>query len=96
MNPLAGLPLFDTDLHRKRVTVCAWHLRKLARRRKDYGVTAFDTRQIALRHGYATGMERDQRALSWMAAVPKVARLRKTNDRRTGTNRNQHVVWVLS
>ena len=82
-------------VRRRMIVTCARELRRLAARRKDFGVTATDVRQIALRRGYATGSERAQRALSWFAAVPKTARLHNTGRKRLGVNRNQHAIYVL-
>ena len=80
---------------RHMIVVCARELRRLAARRKEYGVTAFDTKQIAMRYGFVTGQEAAQRALSWFAAVPKVARLRRTDRTRLSPQRNAQRVYVL-
>lgn len=80
---------------RRWIVVCARDLRKLAARRKDFGVTADDTRQIAIRHGFATGAESNQRALSWFATVPVTARLRPTERTRMSIKRNAQRVYVL-
>ena len=79
---------------RHMIVVCARELRRLAARRKDYGVTAFDTKQIAMRYGFVTGQEAAQRALSWFAAVPKVARLHRTERVRLSPQRNAQRVYV--
>jgi hypothetical protein len=83
---------FQPDTERF-IKVLAPLLRELALNRKDYGVTAFDTRQLALKHGFATGGERG-RELSWLAAVPRAAGLIKTAQRRAGTHRNAHAVYL--
>jgi len=80
---------------RHMIVVCARELRRLAARRNDYGVTAFDTGQIARRWGFTTGQEAAQRALSWFAAVPRVARLRRTERTRLSPQRNAQRVYVL-
>ena len=86
---------FDAKLEtRRKIVTCARELRQLANRRKNFGVTATDTRQIAIRKGLATGTERDHRALSWFASVPKVARLCASDRVRPGLNRNLHRVYV--
>ena len=86
---------FDAKLEtRRKIVTCARELRQLAERRKDFGVTALDTRQIAIRKGLATGTERNHRALSWLASVPKIARLYATDRVRAGLNRNLHRVYV--
>ena len=79
---------------RSKIVRVARELRRLAARRKEFGVTAFDSRQIAIRHGYATGAELNHRALSWLAAVPKAARLYSSGRSRTDLNRNAHRVYV--
>lgn len=95
---------FNADADRRRkIVVCARELRKLAARRRaetpsgqpDFGVTAEDTRRIAIRYGYATGAEEKLRALSWFAAVPKVARLTPTDRTRTNAQRNAHRVHTI-
>jgi hypothetical protein len=78
------------------IVACARALRSLAARRKDYGVTALDTRRLAVAQGFTTGHERNHRALSWLSAVPHVARLTKTARTRLGLNRNRHTVYVLN
>ena len=83
------------DRRRRMIVACARELRHLAARRREYGVTAVDTRAIAIRKGFATGHEQNQRALSWFASVPHVARLTKTARTRLGRNRNRHTVYVL-
>lgn len=79
---------------RHKIVVCARELRTLAARRGRFGVTAFDTRQIARRKGWATGYEADVKALCWFAAVPKIARLYRTTRTRTEVNRNASRVYV--
>lgn len=79
---------------RRKIVVCARELRRLAVRRKSFGVTALDTRQIAIRLGFATGAELDHKALSWFAAVPRAARLFSTPRTRLGLNRNTQRVYV--
>lgn len=80
---------------RRMIVQCARELRRLAAKRKEYGVTAFDTLHIAKRFGYATGAETNQRALSWFAAVPRTARLRATDRTRLSPKRNAQRVYVL-
>lgn len=87
---------FNADADRRRkIVVCARELRKLAAQRGPFGVTADDTRRIAIRYGYATGAEVQLRALSWLAAVPKTARLTRTDRTRTNAHRNAQRVFVL-
>lgn len=76
------------------VAVLAPALRDLAIAHQAYGVTALDTRRLAIEHGFATGSEQDQRALSWSASVPRAAKLIATKEKRLGPNRNEHTVYV--
>lgn len=97
-SPMTHPSLFDVwqaPPRRRMIVQCARELRRLAAKRKDYGVTAFDTLQIAKRFGYATGAETDQRALSWFSAVPRAARLRATDLTRLSPKRNAQRVYVL-
>lgn len=87
----------DAD-HRRAIVLCARHLRRLAVRRGKFGVTASDTRAIAIAHGFATGREHeiDMRALSWLGAVPRMARLIKTGAKRMNAQRNNQAVYVVT
>jgi hypothetical protein len=91
--------LFDAfnakAITRRKIVTCARELRKLAARRGSFGVTADDTRRIAIAKGLTTGREADLRALSWMAAVPKTARLHRTEGTRTNAQRNAQRIFVL-
>lgn len=95
----ADLPsIFDgfnaKDDKRRKIIACARELRRLAVQRKALGVTATDTRRIAIAKGYATGAELDLRALSWFGPVPTVARLFRTPRTRRERMRNASRVYV--
>ena len=100
----AQMDLFsaDSDTRRLRVLV-ARDLRRLAKQRAAltppgeelWGVTADDTHAIACRYGVATGAERQMRALSWYAVVPRLARLRNSGRRSRGRNRNFHTIYTI-
>ncbi len=92
---LSAVVARTSDQRRRMIVACARELRHLAARRREFGVTAADTRAIAIRKGFATGHEQNQRALAWFASVPRVARLTKTARTRLGLNRNRHTVYVL-
>lgn len=93
--PMPDLFAMVEATKRRKIVVCARALRALARRRCDFGVTATDTRRIAVEYGFCTGHERDHRATSWFSVVPVVARLRSTSRTRPGLNRNRHTVYVI-
>lgn len=86
--------LFREQEIKEAVTKLAPRLRALAERKGTFGVTAFDTRRLAIEAGLCTGAEQDQRALSWFAAVPKAAGLVATGRTRTNGQRNAQQVYV--
>lgn len=96
-------PAYFARERRRWIAECARDLRRLARRRAamtlagqaEWGVTSVDTFMIAQRKGYATGAEREKRALSWFAAVPVVARLYNSGRRRPGRNRNSATIFTF-
>ena len=61
--------------HEAKISHLAPQLKDLAFRRGDYGVDASDTRSLALKAGLVTGSEKELRALSWFACVPRRAGL---------------------
>ncbi len=98
--------LFSKAERQRAITACAKDLRALAEKRKrltgpgevEWGVTAQDTRAIAIRLGFSTGHESEAgafRALSWLAAVPKAAGLKRTDRTRLNHQRNAQRVFVL-
>lgn len=97
-------PAYFARERRRQIVECARDLRALARRRAamtvhgqpEWGVSAEDTFQIARRKGFATGSEREKRALSWFSAVPVVARLYNSGRKRPGRNRNAHTVYTFN
>jgi hypothetical protein len=86
--------LFREQEVKEAIATVAPRLRALADRKGAFGVTAFDTRRLAIAAGRCTGAEKDQRALSWLAAVPKAAGLVATGRTRTNGQRNAQQVYV--
>lgn len=86
--------LFRAEEVRRSIELLAPRLRALADKHGAFGVTASDTRRLAIAAGMCTGAEKDQRALSWFAAVPKAAGLVATARTRTNGQRNAQRVHV--
>ncbi len=86
--------LFRAEEVKRDTAILAPRLRALADKRGAFGVTAEDTRRLAIEAGMCTGSESDQRALSWFAGVPRKAGLKTTTRTRRNAQRNDQRVYV--